>query len=85
MWDDFDEDMKCFKYLKCFFKCYLNGFDIWIYLILNYFIIFYNVFGEVIILLFFYKLEWEYWFVIKFFFMFLNKYFIGCFFILEVD
>ena len=83
--DDFDEDMKRFKYLKRLFKRYLNGSDIRTHLILNHLIILYNVFGEATTPLLFFKLEREYWPAIKSFLLFLNKYPIGCFPTLEAD
>jgi|TARA_B100000035_G_scaffold210548_1_gene180230 hypothetical protein len=83
--DDFDEDMKRFKYLKRLFKRYLNGSGLRTHLILNHLIILYNVFGEATTPLLFFRLEREYWPAIKSFLLFLNKYPIGCFPQLEED
>ena len=44
--EDFDEDVKRFKYLKRLLKRYLRGGPLRIPLILNHLIILYNVFGE---------------------------------------
>ena len=41
--DDFDEDMRRFKYLKRLFKRYVRKRDLRIHLILNHLIILYNV------------------------------------------
>jgi hypothetical protein len=63
---DFEEDLKRFKYIKRLFKKYVH-------LILNHFIICFNVFGEATVPLMFYKIEKEYWSLIKTFLIFLNR------------
>lgn len=75
--EDFDEDMKRFKYLKRLFKRYLKSHDLRTHLIINHIIILYNVFGEAATPLLFFKLEREYWPLLKTFLLFLNKYPIG--------
>ena len=57
--DDFMEDMKKFKYLKR---------------LLNHLIVLFNVFGEGTLPLLMYKLEREYWSVLKTFCIYLNRY-----------
>ena len=44
--EDFDEDMKRFKYLKRLFKRYLKGGSMRTHLVINHLIILFNVFGE---------------------------------------
>ena len=63
--DDFMEDMKKFKYLKRLLKRYSKTHVLRVNLILNHLIILFNVFGEGTIPLLMYKLEEEYWSVIK--------------------
>ena len=72
--EDFDEDMKRFKYLKRFFKRYLS---LRTHLVINHLIILFNVFGEATTPLLFFKLEREYWCILKTFLIFLNKYPVG--------
>ena len=72
--DDFMEDMKKFKYLKRLFKRYLNSDVLRVNLILNLLIILFNVFGEGTIPLLMYKLEHEYWSILKTFLIYLNRY-----------
>ena len=72
--DDFLEDMKKFKYLKRLFKRYLNSDVLRVNLILNHLIILFNVFGEGTIPLLMYKLEHEYWSILKTFLIYLNRY-----------
>ena len=72
--DDFMEDMKKFKYLKRLFKRYLNSNVLRTNLILNHLIILFNVFGEGTTPLLMYKLEREYWSILKTFLIYLNRY-----------
>ena len=72
--DDFMEDMKKFKYLKRLLKRYLKTGVLRVNLILNHLIILFNVFGDGTIPLLMYKLEREYWSIIKTFLLYLNRY-----------
>ena len=72
--EDFMEDMKKFKYLKRLFKRYLNSDVLRVNLILNHLIILFNVFGEGTIPLLMYKLEHEYWSILKTFLIYHNRY-----------
>lgn len=72
-YDDFEEDMKRFKYLKRLLKRYLKGGELRTHLILNHIIILYNVFGEAATPLLLFKLEREYWSSIKAFLLFLDR------------
>ena len=72
--DDFMEDMKKFKYLKRLLKRYLKTGILRVNLILNHLIILFNVFGDATIPLLMYKLEKEYWSLIKTFLVYLNRY-----------
>ena len=83
--EDFDEDLKRFKYLKRLLKRYVRGGQLRIHLIINHLIILYNVFGEAATPLLFYKLEREYWCILKTILSYLNKYTIGMLPELELD
>lgn len=83
--EDFDEDMKRFKYLKRLLKRYVRGSQLRTHLIINHLIILYNVFGEATTPLLFYKMEREYWSILKTLLIYLNKYPVGMLPDLEVD
>ena len=83
--EDFDEDLKRFKYLKRLLKRYVRGGQLRIHLIINHLIILYNVFGEAATPLLFYKLEREFWSILKTILLYLNKYPIGMMNSLELD
>ena len=72
-YDDFEEDLKRFKYLKRLFKRYIKSKSLRTHLILNHLIILYNVWGEAATPLLFYKLEPEYWSCLKTFLLFLDR------------
>ena len=71
--DEFEEDLKRFKYIKRLLKKYVVQGDLKHHLILNHLIICFNVFGEGTIPLLFYKIEREYWNILKTFLLFWNK------------
>ena len=83
--EDFDEDMKRFKYLKRLLKRYLRGGQFRTHLVINHLIILYNVFGEAATPLLFFRLEREYWSLLKTILLYLNKYPIGMLPELEED
>lgn len=86
--DDFMEDMKKFKYLKRLLKRYLKTGVLRVNLILNHLIILFNVFGDGTIPLLMYKLEREYWSLIKTFLVYLNRYPqipAGCLDLVDID
>jgi hypothetical protein len=83
--EDFDEDIKRFKYLKRLLKRYVRGSQLRTHLIINHLIILYNVFGEAATPLLFFKLEREYWSILKTLLIYLNKYPIGMLPGLETD
>lgn len=72
--EDFEEDMKRFKYLKRLLRKYLKGGELRTHLILNHIIILFNVFGDATIPLMMYKLEFEYWSSLKTFLVFIDRY-----------
>ena len=72
--DDFLEDLRRFKYIKRLINKYLKNGDIKLHLLLNHIIIVYNVFGEAAAPLLFYKMDREYWSIIKSIMIFLDRY-----------
>ena len=71
--DDFDKDLNHFKYIKRLLKRYKRDGELKTHLLLNHFIILYNIFGEATTPMLFYKIEPELWPVMKTFVMFLGK------------
>ena len=70
---DFDKDLNHFKYIKRLLKRYKNTGELKSHLILNHFIVLYNIFGEAATPMLFFKIEKELWAVMKTFVLFLNK------------
>ena len=71
--DDFEEDVKRFKYLKRLFRRYERTEVLNDRLILNHLIVLYNVFDKAATPLLFYKIDKEHWSVLKTFLVFLNR------------
>ena len=71
--EDFDKDLNHFKYIKRLLKRYKRDGELKTHLLLNHFIILYNIFGEAATPMLFYKIEEELWPVMKTFVLFLNK------------
>ena len=72
-YSDFEEDIKKFKYIKRLLRRHENTGELRKHLILNHIILLYNVFGDAATPLLFYKLEKNYWPVLKAFLLFLNR------------
>jgi hypothetical protein len=71
--EDFDKDLNHFKYIKRLLKKYRNSGELRTHLLLNHFIILYNIFGDAATPMLFYKIEKDLWSVMKTFIMFLNR------------
>jgi hypothetical protein len=71
--EDFDKDLNHFKYIKRLLKRYKNTGELKVHLILNHFIVLYNIFGEAATPMLFFKIEKELWSSMKTFVIFLNK------------
>ena len=71
--DDFYEDMKRFKWIKRLLNKYKNSGDLNDHLLLNHFIILYNVFGDATTALLFYKIDKDLWSVLKTFILYLER------------
>ena len=72
-YDDFQEDMMRFKYLKRLFGRYVKSGVLRNHLILNHLIVLFNVFGEAAIPLLIFKIEMEYWSIMKSNLLYLNR------------
>ena len=71
--EDFDKDLNHFKYIKRLLKRYKKSGELKTHLILNHFIILYNVFGEATTPMLFFKIERELWSPLKSFIIFLGR------------
>ena len=71
--DDFDRDLNHFKYIKRLLKKYRSTGELKTHLLLNHFIVLYNIFGEAATPMLFFKIEKELWSTMKTFILFLNK------------
>ena len=71
--EDFDKDLNHFKYIKRLLKRYKKSGELKTHLILNHFIILYNIFGEATTPMLFFKIEKELWSSIKSLIIFLNR------------
>jgi len=72
--DDFEDDLKRIKYIKRLLKRYKNTGQLKTHLLLNHFIILYNIFGEATTPMLFFKIESELWSSMKSFIMFLGRF-----------
>lgn len=72
--EDFDRDLNLFKYIKRLLKRYKNTGELRTHLLLNHFIVLYNIFGEAATPMLFFKLEKELWSSLKSFIVFLGKF-----------
>ena len=72
--EDFDRDLNHFKYIKRLLKRYKNTGQLKTHLLLNHFIILYNIFGEATTAMLFFKIESELWSAMKSFIIFLGRF-----------
>jgi hypothetical protein len=71
--DDFFDDLNRFKYIKKLLRKYIKSGDLKTNLLINHFILVFNVFNDAAIPLLFYKIEPELWSSMKTFLLFLNR------------
>ena len=71
--EDFEKDLNHFKYIKRLLKRYKKTGELKTHLILNHFIILYNIFGEAATPMLFFKIEKDLWSSVKSFIIFLNR------------
>ena len=72
--EDFDRDLNHFKYIKRLLKRYKNTGQLKTHLLLNHFIILYNIFGEATTPMLFFKIEDDLWSTMKSFIIFLGRF-----------
>ena len=71
--EDFEKDLNHFKYIKRLLKRYKRDGELKTHLLLNHFIILYNIFGEAATPMLFFKIEKDLWSSLKSFIIFLNR------------
>lgn len=71
--EDFEEDMQRFKWIKRLLKRHKTSGSLNLHLLINHFIILYNVFGDAATPLLFYKLDKEFWSIVKTFIVYLGR------------
>ena len=72
--DDFEKDLNIFRYIKRLLRRYKNGSGLKVHLLINHFIILYNIFGDAATPMLFYKLDEDLWPALKTFIIFLNRF-----------
>jgi len=71
--DDFYEDLKRFNWINRLLKKYKSSGSLNIHLLINHFIILYNVFGDAATPLLFYKVDSQFWSILKTFIVYLGR------------
>lgn len=71
--DDFQKDLNHFKYIKRLLKRYKKTGDLKTHLLINHFVVLYNIFGEATTPMLFFKLDRDMWSQVKTFILFLNR------------
>ena len=71
--DEFEEDLKRFKYVKRWLKKYHDSGTINSHLLLNHIIVIFNCWNDAAIPMLFYKIEPHYWEYLKSFLVFLDR------------
>ena len=71
--EDFDKDLSRFRYIKRLLKRYKSTGKLKVHLLINHFIILYNIFGDATTPMLFYKIDKNLWECIKTFVIFLDK------------
>jgi len=72
--EDFEKDLNHFKYIKRLLRRYKSTGELKTHLLLNHFIILYNIFGDAATPMLFFKIERDLWSITKTFILFLNKF-----------
>jgi hypothetical protein len=70
---DFHKDLNHFKYIKRLLKRYKKSGELKTHLIINHFIVLYNIFGDATTPMLFYKIDNTLWSEMKTFVVFLNR------------
>lgn len=72
--EDFERDLNHFKYIKRLLKRYKREGELKTHLLLNHFIVLYNIFGEAATPMLFFKIEKDLWPPLKSFIIFLGRF-----------
>jgi hypothetical protein len=72
--DDFFDDLKRFKWIKRLLKRYKKDGELKTHLLINHFIVLYNVFGDAATPLLFYEIDKEFWSIVKTFIVYLQRF-----------
>lgn len=71
--EDFHRDLNHFRYIKRLLRKYKKDGELRSDLLINHFIVLYNIFGEAATPMLFFKIESNMWRIVKTFIVFLNK------------
>lgn len=71
--EDFEKDLNHFRYIKRLLKKYKTSGDLKIHLLINHFIILYNIFGDATTPMLFFKIDRDLWPCVKSFVVFLDR------------
>ena len=71
--EDFDKDLNHFKYIKRLLKRYKNTGELKTHLLLNHFIVLYNIFSEATTRMLFYKIDESCWDSLVTFLVYLDR------------
>lgn len=71
--DDFFEDLSRFKYIKKLLRRYVKSGELKTTLLINHFIIVFNIFDDAALPLLFFKIERDLWSPMKTFLLYLNR------------
>lgn len=71
--EEFEEDLKRFKYVKRWLKKYHDSGEVNSHLLLNHIIVIFNCWNEAAIPMLFHKIDYIYWSYLKSFLVYLNK------------
>lgn len=71
--EDFRKDLNHFKYIKRLIKKYKKTGELKTHLLINHFIVLYNIFGEAATPMLFFKIDREMWMQVKTVIVFLNR------------
>ena len=71
--EDFEKDLNHFRYIKRLLKKYRGGGELKVHLLINHFIILYNIFGDATTPMLVFKIDKELWPCVKSFVIFLNR------------
>lgn len=71
--EEFEDDLKRLLYIKKLFSRYKNNDELRERLILNHIIVLYNVFGDAVTNMLFFKIEKEYWDTLVTFLVYVNR------------